>query len=67
VTVPAWKSKPSYYLVAADDHMIPPPAQRAMAKRAAATIVEAPGSHANYVSKPSAVAKLIEEAANATK
>jgi pimeloyl-ACP methyl ester carboxylesterase len=67
VTVPAWKSKPSYYLVASDDHMIPPPAQRAMAKRAGATVVETHGSHAVYVSKPSDVAKLIEEAATGTK
>jgi pimeloyl-ACP methyl ester carboxylesterase len=67
VTVPAWRSKPSYYLVAADDHMIPPPAQRAMAKRAGATVAETHGSHAVYVSKPGDVAKLIEQAANATK
>ncbi len=63
VTVPAWKSKPSYYLVASDDHMIPPPAQRAMAKRAGATVVEIHGSHAVYVSKPADVARLIEQAA----
>jgi pimeloyl-ACP methyl ester carboxylesterase len=63
VTVPAWKSKPSYYLVASDDHMIPPPAQRLMAKRAGATVVETHGSHAVYVSKPDAVARLIEQAA----
>lgn len=67
VTVPAWKSKPSYYLVASDDHMIPPPAQRAMAKRAGATLVETHGSHAIYVSKPTEVANLIEKAAAATK
>ena len=67
VTVPAWKSKPSYYLVASDDRMIPPPAQRMMAKRAGAKMVETVGSHAVYVSKPADVAKLIEEAANATK
>ncbi|HEX3422664.1 MAG TPA: alpha/beta hydrolase [Sphingomicrobium sp.] len=67
ISAPAWKSKPSYYLVASDDHMIPPPAQRAMAKRAGATVVETHGSHAVYVSKPAEVAKLIEEAAAATK
>ena len=66
VTVPAWKSKPSFYLVAADDHMIPPPAQRLMAKRAGATVKEVPGSHAVYVSNPKAVADLIEQAAAAT-
>jgi pimeloyl-ACP methyl ester carboxylesterase len=66
VTVPAWKSKPSYYLVASDDHMIPPAAQRMMGKRAGAKVFESGGSHAVYVSKPGAVAKLIEEAATAT-
>lgn len=65
VTDPAWKSKPSYYLVAVDDHMIPPPAQRMMAKRAGSTVVETAGSHAVYVSKPEAVAALIEQAASA--
>jgi pimeloyl-ACP methyl ester carboxylesterase len=63
VTEPAWKSKPSWYLVATDDKMIPPDAQRAMARRSKATIVEEPGSHAIYVSKPEVVAKLIEQAA----
>ena len=42
----AWKSKPSWYLVTKDDRMIPPDAQRMMAKRAGATVVEAQGSHA---------------------
>ncbi|PBB66356.1 alpha/beta hydrolase [Mesorhizobium sp. WSM4312] len=63
VTKPAWRVKPSWYLVATDDHMIPPPAQRQMATRAGATTVEVPGSHAVYVSDPAAVAKLIEQAA----
>jgi pimeloyl-ACP methyl ester carboxylesterase len=63
ITAPAWKSKPAYYLVAAEDHMIPPPAQRVMAKRAGAKVVEVHGSHAIYVSKPGEVAKLIEQAA----
>ncbi|HEV7717787.1 MAG TPA: alpha/beta hydrolase [Arsenicitalea sp.] len=63
VTVPAWKATPSWYLVATDDKMIPPPAQRNMAHRAGATTVEVPGSHAIYVSKPEAVASLIEQAA----
>ncbi|HXC73452.1 MAG TPA: alpha/beta hydrolase [Sphingomicrobium sp.] len=66
VTVPAWKSKPSFYLVAADDHMIPPPAQRMMAERAGAEVVETAGSHAFYVSKPAEVARLIEQAATAS-
>jgi pimeloyl-ACP methyl ester carboxylesterase len=63
ISEPAWKSKPSWYLVAADDRMIPPPAQRLMATRAGATVVEAAGSHAIYVSQPAAVAKLIAQAA----
>ncbi len=62
-TAPAWKSKPTYYLVAADDHMIPPPAQRQMAARAGAQVVESPGSHSVYVSRPEAVAELIRRAA----
>ena len=60
---PAWRSKPSWYLVATDDRMIPPPAQRVMAQRAGSTVVEVPGSHAIYVSQPRAVAELIERAA----
>lgn len=67
VSQPAWKVKPSWYLVATDDKMIPPPAQRIMAQRAGATTVEVPGSHAVYVSNPSAVARLIEQAAAAAK
>jgi len=63
VTVPAWKSKPSWYLVATSDKMIPPEAQRAMSKRAGATVVEVKGSHAVYVSQPNEVAHLIEQAA----
>jgi len=63
VTVPAWKSKPSWYLVAADDRMIPPPAQRQMAQRAGSIVAEVPGSHSVYVSRPQAVASLIEKAA----
>ena len=63
ISEPAWRSKPSWYLVATDDKMIPPPAQRFMSERAGSTIVEAPGSHAIYVSKPNAVAALIKEAA----
>ena len=62
---PAWKSKPSWYLVATEDRMIPPPAQRFMSKRAGAMVTEVPGSHAIYVSQPAAVAALIEQAAHA--
>jgi pimeloyl-ACP methyl ester carboxylesterase len=63
VSAPAWKTKPSWYMVATEDHMIPPPAQRIMAKRAGSTVVEERGSHAIYVSQPGAVAALIAAAA----
>jgi pimeloyl-ACP methyl ester carboxylesterase len=63
VTEPAWKTKPSWYLVATEDKMIPPPAQRQMASRAGATVAEAAGSHAIYISQPEAVAALIAKAA----
>ena len=65
VSEPAWRSKPSWYLVAANDKMIPPDAQRAMAHRAGAEVTEAPGSHAIYVSSPEAVASVIKNAAAA--
>lgn len=65
VTEPAWRVKPSWYLVATDDRMIPPPAQRAMAERAGSTTVEVPGSHAIYVSQAAVVANLISQAAEA--
>jgi pimeloyl-ACP methyl ester carboxylesterase len=64
ISEPAWKTKPSWYLVATEDRMIPPDAQRAMAKRAGSTVVEANGSHAIYVSQPQAVAALIAKAAH---
>jgi pimeloyl-ACP methyl ester carboxylesterase len=63
ISEPAWKIKPSWYLVATEDKMIPPPAQRLMSKRAGSTVVEEKGSHAIYVSKPQAVAALIQAAA----
>ena len=63
----AWKSKPSLYLQVRDDKMIPYPARQFMAKRAGATVVEVPGSHAIYVSNPKAVADLIEQAASGIK
>jgi len=64
---PAWRSKPSWYLLTTEDRMIPPAAQRSMSKRAGATVVEAGGSHSIYVSKPSAVASLIQKADQAVK
>jgi pimeloyl-ACP methyl ester carboxylesterase len=65
VSRPAWKSKPSWYLVATEDRMIPPPAQRAMSARAGSTIAEVAASHAVYVSQPDAVVRLIVTAAKA--
>ncbi len=63
VSEPAWRSKPSWYLVAGDDRMIPPPAQRAMAERIGAKTVQVPGSsHSVYISQPAAVADLIKQA-----
>lgn len=67
VTQAAWRSKPSWYLVATDDKMIPPEAQRAMSKRAGATVTEVRGSHAVYVSKAEAVVALIKQAAQGVK
>ena len=67
ISQPAWKTKPSWYLVATDDRMIPPAAQRFMSKRAGATVVEVSGSHAVYVSQPDAVADLIIQAAKGVK
>jgi pimeloyl-ACP methyl ester carboxylesterase len=63
ISDPAWKNKPSWYLLATDDRMIPPPAQRFMSERAGSTVVEVAGSHAIYVSQPNAVAALIKQAA----
>ena len=65
ITEAAWRIKPSWYLVATDDRMIPPPAQRAMSERAGSTVTESPGSHAIYLSQPAAVATLITQAASA--
>ncbi|MDM4762811.1 alpha/beta hydrolase [Galbitalea sp. SE-J8] len=63
VTEPAWRSKPSWYVVATDDRMIPPAAQQGMAARAGATVETVAASHAVYVSQPDAVAGLIRRAA----
>src|SRR6201984_1029989 len=67
INQPAWRTKPSWYLVSTEDKMIPPDAQRAMSKRAGSTVVEAKGSHSIYVSQPRAVAALIEEAAKSSR
>src|SRR5262245_45102272 len=63
VTEPSWRTKPSWYLVSTEDKMIPPDAQRAMSKRAGATVIEVKGSHAVYVWQPEAVASIIDKAA----
>jgi pimeloyl-ACP methyl ester carboxylesterase len=67
ISQPAWKTKPSWYLIATEDKMIPPPAQHFMSKRAGSKVVEVKGSHAVYVSKPEAVAALIEKAAQSVR
>jgi pimeloyl-ACP methyl ester carboxylesterase len=59
----AWKTKPSWFLVASNDQIIPPDAQRAYARRMKATVIEVPSSHVAYVSHPDATARLIEDAA----
>jgi pimeloyl-ACP methyl ester carboxylesterase len=65
VSMAAWKTKPSTYIVATEDRMIPPPAQRGMAARAGAKVVDVKGSHAVYVSQPAAIASAIQQAADA--
>jgi pimeloyl-ACP methyl ester carboxylesterase len=64
ISDPAWRRKPSWYLVTAEDRMIPPSAQREMSGRARATVTETPGSHAIYVSNPAVVVEVIELAAS---
>jgi pimeloyl-ACP methyl ester carboxylesterase len=66
ISNPAWRTKPSYYLLTTEDRMIPPPAQRTMAERAGATVVEVAGSHASFISHPEAVAGLIRTALKET-
>jgi pimeloyl-ACP methyl ester carboxylesterase len=65
VTDPAWRSKPSWYLLTTQDRMIAPALQRSMADRAGASTTEIAGSHAIYVSQPTAVASLIVQAVQA--
>lgn len=67
ITEPAWKTKPSWYLIVTEDKMIPAPAQRFMSQRAGSTVAEVAGSHAIYVSQPNAVAAVIKKAAGAAK
>jgi pimeloyl-ACP methyl ester carboxylesterase len=63
--VPAWKSHPSWYLVAENDQAIPPDAERQFAKRMGATTIEVPTGHVAMVSHPDEVAQLIKTAAEA--
>lgn len=63
ISEPAWRSKPSWYLVTTEDKMIPPSAQRSMAERAGSTVAETSGSHAVFLSQPTVVAELIKDAA----
>jgi pimeloyl-ACP methyl ester carboxylesterase len=63
VTDPAWRTKPSWYLVTTEDRRIPPAAQRTMSRRTGATVAEVAASHAVYVSQPAPVADLIMQAA----
>ena len=65
VTEPAWRTKPSWYMVTTEDRMIPPAAQRTMSQRAGSTVVEVAASHSVYVSQPDAVAGLIKQAVSA--
>jgi pimeloyl-ACP methyl ester carboxylesterase len=65
ITEPAWRTKPSWYLLTTEDRMIPPPAQRFMSERAGATVTEVDASHSVYVAQPAAVAALIKQAASA--
>jgi len=67
ITEPAWRTKPSWYLVVTEDKMIPPPAQEFMSQRAGSTVERIAGSHSIYVSQPRAVADLINRAAKGTK
>ena len=64
ISEPAWRNKPSWYLVATEDRMIPPPAQHMMAERAGSTVTEVPASHSIFLSHPAEVAGIIEQAAS---
>jgi pimeloyl-ACP methyl ester carboxylesterase len=62
ITDPAWRTRPSWYLVANQDREIPPASQRAMAQRAGSTVVERAATHAVYITQPLLVADLIAAA-----
>jgi pimeloyl-ACP methyl ester carboxylesterase len=65
VTDPAWRTKPSWYLITTRDRMIPPPAQHTMSQRAGSDVIEVAGSHSTYIAQPVVVADLIKRAAAA--
>jgi pimeloyl-ACP methyl ester carboxylesterase len=65
VTDPAWRTRPSWYLVASRDQEIPPQAQRAMARRAGSTVEEIAATHAVYITQPEPVVDLVRRAAAA--
>jgi pimeloyl-ACP methyl ester carboxylesterase len=65
ISEPAWRFKPSWYLLTTEDRMIPPPAQRSMSERAGSTVTEVAASHSVYLSQPAAVATLIKQASSA--
>jgi pimeloyl-ACP methyl ester carboxylesterase len=65
VTAPAWRTKPSWYMIATEDREIPQAAQRTMSQRAGSTVVEVAASHAVYITNPAPVADLIKQAASA--
>ncbi len=65
ISEPAWRARPSWYLLTTNDRMIPPAQQRTMSERAKATVTETPSSHAAFIAHPAVVAQLIKEAASA--
>ena len=67
ITNPAWKKKPSWYIVSTEDRMIPPDAERMMAKRASSKVSEIKSSHVSFISHPKEIAAVIETAANSVK
>jgi pimeloyl-ACP methyl ester carboxylesterase len=65
MTEPAWKEKPSWFLIAQNDFMVSPDTQSFLAQRMKSTVVSVPGDHAPLISRPDSVVKIIEAAAPA--
>jgi hypothetical protein len=63
ISEPAWRTKPSWYLMTTEDKMIPPAAQRTMSVRAGSTTVEVAASHSVFLSQPATVTACIKHAA----